>query len=74
MPSGIIKRHITDEANARLAFYLHLQPEQTPLSEIPPRPQLPQGVVDAPLIRVFNFLRGSYFDFPYCLLNYQTQK
>lgn len=61
MPSGVIKRHITDEANARLGFYVDSQPEQAPLPEIPPRPQLPQGVVDAPLVRVFNFLRRFYF-------------
>lgn len=61
VPSGMIKRHITDEANAQLAFYLDLQPEQAPLPEIPPRPQLPQGIVDAPLVRVFNFLRRSCF-------------
>lgn len=53
-----MKRHITDEADARLAFYLPLPADTPPPGvEIPPRPQLPDGVFDAPLIRVFNFLR-----------------
>ena len=56
-PTGVIKRHITDEADARLAFYLPLPTDQPPLPDAPPRPQLPQDVVDAPLIRVYNFLR-----------------
>jgi len=57
-PAGIMRRHITDEADARLAFYLPLPDAvQPPGVELPPRPQLPEGVVDAPLIRVFNFLR-----------------
>jgi len=72
VPSGMIKRHIIDEADARLAFYLDLQPDQATLSEIPPRPQLPQGVVDAPLVRIFNFLRRSCFDSPYLILNHST--
>lgn len=60
-PIGWLKRNITDEADARLAFYLPLpadQPLPPELPEAPPRPQLPEGVVDAPLVRVFNFLRA----------------
>jgi mediator of RNA polymerase II transcription subunit 14 len=58
-PTGIMKRHITDEADARLAFYLPLPVDEvsSPGVENPPRPQLPDGVVDTPLVRVFNFLR-----------------
>ena len=58
-PVGFLKRHIADEADARLAFYLPLPPDPAlpPDAPIPPRPQLPEGVVDAPLVRVFNFLR-----------------
>lgn len=55
----MLKRLISDEADARLAFYL--QPDESPrelaLPEPPNRPQLPEGVVDAPLVRLFNFLR-----------------
>lgn len=60
-PIGWLKRNITDEADARLAFYLPLpadQPVPPEAPEAPPRPQLPEGVVDAPLVRVFNFLRA----------------
>lgn len=59
-PGGIMRRHIADEADARLAFYLPLpqKPELPhPGFEIPQRPQLPEGAVDTPLVRVFNFLR-----------------
>jgi mediator of RNA polymerase II transcription subunit 14 len=58
-PTGAIKRHITDEADARLAFYLPFPADQPPIPDAPPRPQLPQDVVDAPLIRLYNFLRMS---------------
>ena len=53
-----MKRHITEEADARLAFYLP-PPELPPdaIAPEPARPQLPEGVVDAPLVRLFNFLR-----------------
>lgn len=59
-PIGILKRHIADEADNRLAFYLPLPQDQVPPEvEVPPRPQLPDGVADAPLVRVFNFLRKT---------------
>lgn len=59
IPTGLLKRHITDEADARLAYYLRLpELEQVPPGFEPPsRPKLPPGYVDAPLVRVFNFLR-----------------
>ena len=63
IPTGIIKRHITDEADARLAFYLPAPADQPLIPDAPPRPQLPQDVVDAPLIRVYNFLRMSLLPF-----------
>jgi len=45
-----------DEADARLAYYL--PPPSTRIEEqIPSRPQLPEGMVDTPLVRVYNFLR-----------------
>jgi mediator of RNA polymerase II transcription subunit 14 len=61
LPTGILKRHITDEADSRLAYYLRLpELEQAPPGFEPPsRPKLPPGYVDAPLVRVFNFLRES---------------
>lgn len=55
-----MRRHITDEADAQLAFYLPLPADHVPPPGVtfPPRPQLPEGVVDTPLVRVFNFLRA----------------
>jgi len=57
-----MKRHITDEADAQLAFYLPLPSDEVPPPgvEIPPRPRLPDSVIDTPLVRVFNFLRTSF--------------
>ncbi|KAG6898140.1 hypothetical protein C0992_004856 [Termitomyces sp. T32_za158] len=52
-----MKRHITDEADARLAFYLVLPEEAQNKADMPVRPQLPRGVLDTPLVRVYNFLR-----------------
>jgi mediator of RNA polymerase II transcription subunit 14 len=62
-PTGAIKRHITDEADVRLALYLPIPADQPPIPDVPPRPQLPQDVVDAPLIRLYNFLRMSFLLF-----------
>lgn len=57
-PEGILKRHLADEADARLSYYLPLEPEAIPLNVEPPqRPKLPENTVDAPLVRLFNFLR-----------------
>ena len=58
-PAGMLKRHITEEADARLAFYLPAPQDQDipPGVNVPPRPQLSEGVVDTPLVRLFNFLR-----------------
>ncbi|EGO25140.1 hypothetical protein SERLADRAFT_414850 [Serpula lacrymans var. lacrymans S7.9] len=63
MPTGMLKRHIADEADARLAYYIPLPQEEEPVPgvEVPPRPQLPEGTADAPLVRVFNFLRKIIF-------------
>lgn len=57
-PTGILKRHITDEADNLLAkFVQYSTKEQSSGMELPSKPQLPSGAVDAPLIRLFNFLR-----------------
>ena len=58
-PTGMLNKHITDEANARLRYYTPEPPEFQP--EAPPKPQPPPNTVDAPLVRVFNFLRGYHF-------------
>lgn len=61
-PIGTLKRFIADEADAQLARYIPMpENEHVPLGvELPSKPQLPEGTVDAPLIRLFNFLR-KYF-------------
>lgn len=62
-PKGVIRRHIADEADARLAYYLPA-PEPEPIPGMPPpvaRPTLPDGVTDTPLVRVFNFLRECLY-------------
>jgi hypothetical protein len=60
-PTNFMKQYITDEANARLAFYSPLPSTQPPIVPVPPRPQLPEGVIDAPLVRLYNFLRMIFF-------------
>ncbi|KAG6866650.1 hypothetical protein C0991_000760 [Blastosporella zonata] len=47
-----MKQHITDEADARLAFYLPLPEEAQNHIEMPQRPLLLPGVIDTPLVRV----------------------
>lgn len=59
----MLNRHISDEANARLRYYISDPPEPQPSPEAPSKPQLPPNTVDAPLARVFNFLRRSHFAF-----------
>jgi mediator of RNA polymerase II transcription subunit 14 len=54
-PTGILKRHITDEADNLLGKFVQYSTEGQ--LELPSKPQLPSGAVDAPLIRLFNFLR-----------------
>ncbi|OBZ68191.1 Mediator of RNA polymerase II transcription subunit 14 [Grifola frondosa] len=72
----LLKRHITDEADARLAFYLPIPPDQAPPPEVelPPRPQLPEGVTDAPLVRVFNFLQIMSLSYQLEILWYQAER
>jgi hypothetical protein len=58
VPTGIMARHITNEADARLGHYLPLVEDTShPGAEVAPRPQLPEGVIDTPLVRLYNFLR-----------------
>ncbi|EJF55792.1 MED14-domain-containing protein [Dichomitus squalens LYAD-421 SS1] len=73
-PSGILKRNITEEADARLAFYLPPDEPPPPGVEPAPRPQLPQGVVDAPLVRVFNFLQMMSLSYQLEILWYQAER
>ncbi|KAJ7594646.1 mediator complex subunit MED14-domain-containing protein [Mycena floridula] len=75
-PTGHLKRFIADEADAQLARYLpmaSIEP-QAPGVEVPPRPQLPEGVVDTPLIRVYNFLQMMSLSYQLEILWYQAQR
>jgi mediator of RNA polymerase II transcription subunit 14 len=58
-PAGVLKEHLTIEADNRLGCYLPIpEPEQPPDPNLlPERPKLPEDVVDAPLVRFYNFLR-----------------
>jgi hypothetical protein len=59
-PTGALKEHLTTEADNRLGCYLPIpEPEEPPDPSLPPpeRPKLPADVVDAPLVRIYNFLR-----------------
>jgi len=67
IPTGVMKRHIADEADFRLAYYLLPDPEN------PEQRKLPPGVVDTPLIRLYNFLRACMLPLQ-CLLAHHLQK
>ncbi|KAG2354230.1 mediator complex subunit MED14-domain-containing protein [Suillus spraguei] len=75
-PTGILKRHIADEADQRMACYLPLPDNQefAPNPDDPPRPQLPEGTVDAPLVRLFNFLQMMSMSYQLEILCYQAQR
>ncbi|KAJ7928568.1 mediator complex subunit MED14-domain-containing protein [Mycena leptocephala] len=75
-PTGLMKRHITDEADAQLAFYLPLPADHIlpPGVTLPPRPQLVEGVVDTPLVRVFNFLQMMSLSYQLEILWYQAER
>lgn len=66
-PTGALKEHLTAEADNRLGCYLPVpEPELPPDPSLPPppeRPKLPTDVVDAPLVRIYNFLRKYYVSF-----------
>ncbi|KAJ8518069.1 hypothetical protein ONZ45_g4838 [Pleurotus djamor] len=72
-PLGVLKRHITDEADARLSYYLP-KPPLAPGLEPPPVPQLPDGFIDAPLIRLFNFLQMMSLSYQLEILWYQAER
>ncbi|KAJ7782911.1 mediator complex subunit MED14-domain-containing protein [Mycena metata] len=75
-PTGYMKRHITDEADAQLAFYLPLPADHVPPPGVtlPARPQLAEGVADTPLVRVFNFLQMMSLSYQLEILWYQAER
>ncbi|KZT24268.1 MED14-domain-containing protein [Neolentinus lepideus HHB14362 ss-1] len=77
VPTGVMKRHIEEGVNAQLGMYVPLPPPaegQVPPVRQPPRPQLPEGVVDAPLVRVFNFLQMMSMSYMLEILSYQARR
>lgn len=72
-PKGITKRHIMDEADARLAYYLPPPSTQTE-EQTSSRPQLPEGRVDTPLVRVYNFLQMMTLSYQLEILWYQAER
>ncbi|KIJ59729.1 hypothetical protein HYDPIDRAFT_118235 [Hydnomerulius pinastri MD-312] len=75
-PSGVLKRHVADEADARMAYYLSLpEPAEVPPgTEVPERPKLPEGTVDAPLVRLYNFLQMMSMSYQLQILWYQAMR
>ncbi|TFK74569.1 MED14-domain-containing protein [Pluteus cervinus] len=74
LPAGVHKRYITEEADARLAAHIPIPPEAVPPGiEVPVR-ALPEGVVDAPLVRLFNFLQMMSLSYQLEILWYQAQR
>ncbi|KAN0107393.1 Mediator complex subunit MED14 domain containing protein [Russula decolorans] len=77
-PTGALKEHITIEADNRLGCYLPVpDPEQPPDPSLPlppERPKLPTDVVDAPLVRIYNFLQMISMSYQLEILWYQAER
>ncbi|KAF8909892.1 MED14-domain-containing protein [Mucidula mucida] len=81
IPTGVMKRYITEEADSRLGYYVPIPEEPLPPGvERPPgyapptKPTLPEGFVDAPLVRVFNFLQMMSLSYQLEILLYQAER
>ncbi|KAG8218037.1 mediator complex subunit MED14-domain-containing protein, partial [Butyriboletus roseoflavus] len=74
-PTSVLTRHITDEADSRMACYLPLPKQMDlPETEVPERPRLPEGTVDAPLVRLYNFLQMMSLSYQLQILWYQAMR
>ncbi|KAF8532543.1 mediator complex subunit MED14-domain-containing protein [Gautieria morchelliformis] len=83
-PTGITKRYIADEADARLARYMvvptemavepDIQPGPSHVQAQPPGPKLPENAVDAPLMRLYNFMQMMSLSYQLEILHYQAQR
>ncbi|KAI0292502.1 mediator complex subunit MED14-domain-containing protein [Multifurca ochricompacta] len=75
---GVLKEHLTIEADNRLGYYLPIpEPEQPPDPNLPPpleRPKLPEDVADAPLVRIYNFLQMMSMSYQLEVLWYQAER
>ncbi|KAF8629115.1 hypothetical protein AX17_005701 [Amanita inopinata Kibby_2008] len=75
IPTLILKRHITDEADNQLAKFVQFSSEEQLAGvEVPQKPQLPDGVVDAPLVRLYNFLQMMSLSYQLEILWYQAER
>lgn len=77
-PTGVLKDHLTIEADNRLGYYLPMpEPEQPPDPNLPApteRPRLPEDVSDAPLVRIYNFLQMMSMSYQLEILWYQAER
>ncbi|KAI0316938.1 mediator complex subunit MED14-domain-containing protein [Amylostereum chailletii] len=75
-PTGDMMRALTAEADNRLGFYIPNpeEPPPPPGQEPPPKKELPEGVVDAPLVRLFNFLQMMSMTYQLEILWYQAER
>ncbi|KAH9170124.1 MED14-domain-containing protein [Lactarius sanguifluus] len=77
-PTGVLKDHLTIEADNRLGYYLPMpEPEQPPDPNLPApteRPRLPEDVADAPLVRIYNFLQMMSMSYQLEILWYQAER
>ncbi|PFH52047.1 hypothetical protein AMATHDRAFT_74540 [Amanita thiersii Skay4041] len=75
IPTGILKRHITEEADNQLAKFVPFTVEDPlPGFGSAPKPQLPSGVVDAPLVRLYNFLQMMSLSYQLEILWFQAER
>ncbi|THV06734.1 MED14-domain-containing protein [Dendrothele bispora CBS 962.96] len=77
VPTGFIKRHITDEVDRQLSLFRPEPQPQQPLppgAELPRKQELPDDVVDTPLVRVFNFLQMMSLSYQLEILWYQAER
>ncbi|KAM6502426.1 Mediator complex subunit MED14 domain containing protein [Amanita muscaria] len=75
IPTGIMRRHIADEADNQLAKFVQYSTEEQPHGvELPPKPQLPDGKIDAPLVRLYNFLQMMSMSYQLEILWYQAER
>ncbi|KAJ2931244.1 hypothetical protein H1R20_g5852, partial [Candolleomyces eurysporus] len=67
VPTGWAKQFISQEADTRLGYYLLAETE-------PGRPKLPDGFVDTPLIRLYNFLEMMSLSYQLEILCFQAER
>ncbi|KIY53083.1 MED14-domain-containing protein [Fistulina hepatica ATCC 64428] len=66
---------IAQEVDARLSYYLPRPPIELPAGvELPPEPKLADNTVDAPLVRLYNFLQIMSLSYQLEILLYQASR